>query len=450
MAMKLGALLVREGVVSPEQLDEALKLQTLYGGRLGTNLVELGYIDVDVLAQWLSKQTGFPAATTAMLEATPSELLHLLPSDLAERYECFPLKKESRKLTVAMVNPADLAGTDALSFKTGLRIVPYVVPEVQIQLLLERRYGLKPNVRYIRLTGKTKDAAIPAGIRREKPAPPPPVTPEMPTLPPEPAEEAVEPMSVPPAWPTPTPQGAGWTTPPLTSPLPAWSSPPPPSMASGTMVWGKAPLSIPPPAPTNVPRATTDEWLRATETLRNAPTTIPPPPPIATPATLKPVMSLSEAASLLDAAHSRDAIGEVLVQFATNRLDGALVLLVRENMAVGWKGGGVGIDRTLVDFVMLPLTVPSVFQDAVQQRKTIGGPFPESTLRTQFCTALRRPVPASILVIPIVLRQQVVNLIYADRLSETDALEVGAPLVEFAGLVSSAYERVLRESRTRH
>src|SRR3954464_6903123 len=116
MAVKLGTMLVREGVITPHQLEEALRTQVLYGGRLGTNLVELGYVDADAMTEWLGRTSGFPVATKALFDNAGPEALSLIPGEMAERFECFPLRKDGRRLHLAMVSPADLAATDALSF----------------------------------------------------------------------------------------------------------------------------------------------------------------------------------------------------------------------------------------------------------------------------------------------------------------------------------------------
>jgi hypothetical protein len=151
MAEKLGALLVRKGLITQAQLDEALKAQLIYGGRLGTNLVELDIIDIDTLAMVLGEQSRYPIAQEADFAAVTDATLALLPAALAEKHQAFPLGQEGRRLKVAMVNPMELRDTDALSFATGLRIVPYVAPELRVFHFQAQRYDLKRESRYIRL-----------------------------------------------------------------------------------------------------------------------------------------------------------------------------------------------------------------------------------------------------------------------------------------------------------
>lgn len=150
MAEKLGAQLVRKGLIQDWQLEDALKVQQEYGCRLGTNLVELEFLDVDTLAENLAEQRKYPVAKSADFESAPNELLPLIPEKLADKHLAFPLAQEGRKLKVAFAVPYEPVGLDAIQFATGLRIVPYIAPELRIFFYLDRRYGIVRPARYIR------------------------------------------------------------------------------------------------------------------------------------------------------------------------------------------------------------------------------------------------------------------------------------------------------------
>ncbi|MET0402960.1 MAG: hypothetical protein ABW123_11185, partial [Cystobacter sp.] len=147
MVEQLGAHLVRKGLVTQAQLDEALKSQLIYGGSLGTNLVELGLLDLATLGQSLSDTFHFPLATEAELAAVPAETVALLRPDLARNHLAFPLALEGRRLRVAMAEPQDPRHVDSLGFATGMRIVPSIVSEPRLLQLLERHYGIPRPVR---------------------------------------------------------------------------------------------------------------------------------------------------------------------------------------------------------------------------------------------------------------------------------------------------------------
>ena len=151
MRERLGDMLVRLRLVSPQMLDAALKAQMIYGGRVGANLVELGHLDIDKLAELLAQQSGCPIATQAALEQIPESVLKHLKSALAEKLLAVPFALNGRRLSMAMCDPQSPLHIDQLSFATGMRIVPFVCPELRVYYFLERWYGVKRPARYIRL-----------------------------------------------------------------------------------------------------------------------------------------------------------------------------------------------------------------------------------------------------------------------------------------------------------
>lgn len=153
MAIRLGDLLVQNAVISSVQLAEALTAQKAYGGRLGTNLIELGYISEQALAKFLSVQLKLPSAGAADLDEVPAAALALVPPELAEKYRIVPVALSGRKLSVAMADPTDLRAVDEVAFRTGYTIQPMVAPDVLLAYALEKHYGVRRQSRYIRLSG---------------------------------------------------------------------------------------------------------------------------------------------------------------------------------------------------------------------------------------------------------------------------------------------------------
>ena len=106
--MKLGTLLLRNAAIGLSQLEAALRNQVLYGGRLGTNLVELGFIDLELLSTYLAELTGFPVATPTLLDDAERPLLDKLGADDAHRLRSVPLGVlDNGSAAVAMVDPTD-------------------------------------------------------------------------------------------------------------------------------------------------------------------------------------------------------------------------------------------------------------------------------------------------------------------------------------------------------
>ncbi|NOK23720.1 hypothetical protein HMI50_42770, partial [Corallococcus carmarthensis] len=196
MADKLGLTLVRKGLLTQAQLDQGMSAQLVHGGRLGSRLVELGFLDIETVGMVLGELTRLPVAMEADFDAVTEATLKLLTDDQAEKHQAFPLAVEGRRLKVAMANPLDLQTTDALGFITGMRIVPYVVPELRLFHYLNLRYGIDRPTRPLK-------AAIPVPARRSvsmaavapvaSMAPVAPVVVPPPAAPPPPAPVRAEP-----------------------------------------------------------------------------------------------------------------------------------------------------------------------------------------------------------------------------------------------------------------
>ncbi len=152
MNTNLGEMLIEAGKITAGQLDEALKCQVIFGGRLGTNLIELGYLSEDDLAESLSKKTKVPAADPNKLMNLFPDLINAIPRDIAEKYKVIPYAIDKKRLTLVMADPLNLAVLDEISFRTGFIVIPMVAPEVRIFLALEKYYKVRREIRYIRVS----------------------------------------------------------------------------------------------------------------------------------------------------------------------------------------------------------------------------------------------------------------------------------------------------------
>ncbi|MCK4585197.1 type IV-A pilus assembly ATPase PilB [candidate division WOR-3 bacterium] len=137
--MKLGKFLLEENLVTQEQLDKALKDQEVHGGRLGTNLMKLGYITEKQLISILSKQYNVPGVDLSTMDIEDG-ILKLIPSNIATKYELIPLSRIGKTLTVAMVNPDDIFALEDIKFSTGFEVQPVVTTEISIRNALEKFY----------------------------------------------------------------------------------------------------------------------------------------------------------------------------------------------------------------------------------------------------------------------------------------------------------------------
>ena len=156
MQIKFGNMLVQERIVTEGQLDEALRNQVIFGGKVGTNLVELGYITTERLSDALARHKGFPQANPSDLHSIPAEVIALITADTAKKYQAIPVSLDKKRLTVAMANPGDLTSIDKLSFMTGMYINPVVIPELLLIMALEKYYKIKRETRYIAIARDMK------------------------------------------------------------------------------------------------------------------------------------------------------------------------------------------------------------------------------------------------------------------------------------------------------
>jgi type IV pilus assembly protein PilB len=131
MAAKLGQLLITSSIISEEQLKEAMGLQRREGGRLGTNLVKLGYITEEKLVAFLSKQWGVPAINLSEYKIDPS-VLKLVPMEIARKYLIIPVARVGATLTIAMADPSNVFVIDDVKFMTGYNVEVVVSGETSI------------------------------------------------------------------------------------------------------------------------------------------------------------------------------------------------------------------------------------------------------------------------------------------------------------------------------
>ena len=136
---RLGDLLVREKLISREQLDKALQEQKQSGTRVGYNLVKLGFIQETELTKILARLHKMPAVDLSRFEVDP-RIAKLVPADLAMKHLVLPLKRDGRTLTVAMADPSNLGVLEDLKFITRYDIFPVIGGEFSIKSAVDKIY----------------------------------------------------------------------------------------------------------------------------------------------------------------------------------------------------------------------------------------------------------------------------------------------------------------------
>jgi type IV pilus assembly protein PilB len=136
---RLGEILLREGLVTREQLAQALAEQKNTKHRLGYVLVKLGLVQELEITKVLARQYRMPAVDLSRFEVDP-KIIKLVPADMATKSVVLPLKREGRTLTVAMADPTDLGLLEDLKFITRFDLFPVIAGEYTLRNLIEKHY----------------------------------------------------------------------------------------------------------------------------------------------------------------------------------------------------------------------------------------------------------------------------------------------------------------------
>src|SRR5216684_2740381 len=140
MSVRLGELLTKASLISPDQLKEALKLQKETGGKLGETLIKLGFVAEEDITECLSQQFGVPSINLAHFEIDPS-VIKLIPADVARKYNILPVNKTGATITIAMADPTNVFAMDDIKFMTGYNVEPVVASELGIKAAIDNYYG---------------------------------------------------------------------------------------------------------------------------------------------------------------------------------------------------------------------------------------------------------------------------------------------------------------------
>jgi type IV pilus assembly protein PilB len=140
MPVRIGELLLKEKRISAEQLQEALNYQRTTGGKLGANLVKLGFVKDEEITALLSKQYGVPSIALNQFEIDPA-VIKLVPGETARKYQIVPLSRAGATLTIAMTDPTNVFAMDDVKFMTGYNVEPVVASEIAVLESIDKYYG---------------------------------------------------------------------------------------------------------------------------------------------------------------------------------------------------------------------------------------------------------------------------------------------------------------------
>lgn len=404
--MKLGEMLVRDGRLSEEQIDAALRFQARDGGRFGTVLFEHGYVDLEALTVYLGLELGIPIATGAMLERAKRAAVRLLQPAQAFKCKCVPLVVQDRQLIAAIEDPHDFATLEALSQVTGYRVLPRVAPELRIYYYIERYYGVPRPVRFVRFGDTPRGNESPADTGL--PAPP------LPGLPPVPSSPILAPGPQPRLRSTvkakqlfDETEDLELDAEDLIDTLDADSEAP----AEAAPIRAKSPELLQP--------------AHATESIR-----------------------VDDAVRELAAAADRNRIVEILLGCVASMFDAAVVFTVRDNIAFGWKAMGGLPGQANVEHLLIPLDAPSVIQAAIASETNVfHGPLAPSTVNSYIYKVLQCAEPTQVTTAAIAIGKRVVNVLYGHGHAQPlGPVEIDA-IQQLCRSAAEAYTRLIASSK---
>jgi hypothetical protein len=354
MAVKLGELLIKKNLLTQAQLEEALQAQVIFGGKLGTVLIEMGLISEEALAEILAQLLNIPCAKPGQLQDIPDDVIKIINADMAEKYKVIPVSVSGKKLTLAMADPHKLQSIDEISFRTGYIIRPILALEVRLVFALENHYGIKRTMRYIAPPKQVREELnqlqvfhTPDGIIQA-----PETDEDLGT----PGSEHIHQKSE--SKPAPQPQAA---------------------------VVEEIEDEIEELGDEDLIEELEDEEI-----------------------------TLASTAQTLVGITDRDGVANAVIAYLGANYARAALFMVVAGQVTGWRSVKNGQPIPGFEQFQLPLSEPSVLKTAVESNSFFLGPVPQSGANLALTTFLGKPAPQSALLLPMSMLGRVVGLIYVD------------------------------------
>lgn len=409
---RFGDWLRAEGLLTEEQLSEGVRSQAVYGGRLGTNLVEVGYLGLDELAEHLTRYHGLTLAPLNWLESPDEKAIQLVPTTLIRRYKMLPLRLEREALHIAMLDPADPEQLAFVETAANRPVIPYVLPEIRILYWLETHLQIDRHPRFVNLAAR---------LRR--------------------TDLRVDELDA----------NLGHTM--MGSDLaaePAAAEIATPDQAPAVLEqWFEDDELPPEPETTPVPEADEedeDELLLEELVIEADEASDPAPAEPGGPETPIGPARVAELEALLAGAQERDPIVDLVLQLARAHCEVAVLFLVHGGQVRAFRARG-GEIRERLGGVEVPLAVHSIFAHPAVTGFPFRGSPPEGGIDGRLLEALGRSDVQDLVVQPISIRDRVVNLLYCDNGSSAFGESSVAALAAVADCAARAYERLILERK---
>ena len=402
MGDSAGALLLRSGILTPDQLMAAHAARQQDGGTLGYHLVRMGLVDEEKLAEFYRHRLMVPRVKREDLERIKLKVIERLPRDMAAEFRVIPTDVDKEgNLTLAMSDPADTHAVDEVAFFTGNYVMRAVAAESDIEWALAKYYGvLRPPAPRHETSSFQKEDTKPYRV----------------------------------------------------GPSPVAAGPPPPAEEPPILLTRKKPKTKPPvaePVPAVGKRKSTQPRRSGNvkaPVVHRAPAAAAPAPPKPRPATKpadRPVMlQLLDVVDHVRQAHDRDAVARWMLDFLSAIYTRTAFFVVKKGTVATFDARGK-LSTDSLRALAIPLDAPSLLHDAIATRTPYRGPLYSGPVNNLVAVALGE-VPGEIVLVPVSVRERVIGVIYADgpKLSVPDGV-----LDRLALEAGQAYERILRDAK---
>lgn len=399
---RLGELLLEEKLVTKEQVEEALETQVVHGGRLGTNLVELGFLKEADLARVLGRQHNLPYASGEMVP-DPSALA-LFDRQFYDDEDVIPMRVDATRFTLAVLGPSQIKAIDAVGFKAGKRVVAVVIPEFRMNQLLRSYCKAFRPMRPIDMN--TLRPSKRRGDDEPKPGDPSDLINEddFARLYASAVEGGGE---------EPVLEGAVIEDELDAAPVQA------PITQSARPAVPRAPVAPAGPAPLGV--ATSEPEL--------------------------PPLTFAEAQKQLQASSDREGIARTVMQFARSKFKRALLLNVQGDLVTGWHGIGQGVQSRAVRRIGVTLREQNTFRLVRDLKSHFIGPMKRTPGMAVFYKMLGGGYPTTAVILPLLVRGKLVHLLYVDHgPDQLTPPDVGELLI-LSQAVTRSYEALIKQRK---
>ena len=357
MAITLLDMLLNAKMVTPAQIDDALQNRVFFGGKIGTSLVELGFLREEDLAQFLGRKLMVPYIAPEALLHIPAETIALIPEEMALKYRVIPLELKQRRMSLVMSDPSDLAAVDEISFITGYVIKPMIAPEFRLLQALNLYYGLQISTRFQLIIDRLHTERVASSwIEPEKTVVPP--VEDTPVV--LATENEIDAMVV-------------------------------DLEEVEDEVWRPIDAAAAGLAPATENEPAEGAWAEKVQHY-----------------------AIGEISRRLAYVEDREEIAAAVLESLSQEFGRAALFIVRGDNASGWRALQGGVDIADFEKVHIPFARPSVLKTVAEGKSFYLGPLTANPLNLRILAALGGTSSASALVMPVVVLGRVVDILYLE------------------------------------